>query len=116
MFTFDVFLGSLGTIIFGNLSSAANGSRYSKMDQLNFVEDSFSKILLCPFFNTLTQIILEPEYLPDYLSVSYDYGIEKDTGKVSCSQLSMGRTVSMTFTTKNVSHIASKSLFQLLLW
>ena len=29
------------------------GSRYSRMNQVKFVEDSFLKILLGPFFNTL---------------------------------------------------------------
>ena len=35
-----------------------NKSKYSRMDQVKFVEDSLQKILLCPFLNTLSQMKL----------------------------------------------------------
>ena len=34
------------------------GSRYSRMDQVKFVEDSLQKVLRGPFVNTLTHLLL----------------------------------------------------------
>ena len=40
--------------IYGNDTYLANGTKYSRMDQTKFVEDSLQKFLLGPFLSTLS--------------------------------------------------------------
>ena len=47
------------------------GSRYLSMDQIKFVEDSFLKILLGPFLNTFTHLLLQNSCSKYYRCFTY---------------------------------------------
>ena len=58
-----------------------DGSSYSRMDQVKFVEDSFWKTFAGPFLNTLTQIYL------DILVITYFLAVDKYVFQKTLEQL-----------------------------